>query len=178
MRYVPTNAAFLTIGGGIMVTFGGLVESFNGTHWPGIGNGLLIVLLGVLMILLPENMTAWGVLGIGLGVVSLLTASFGGFLIGFILTLLGGIYARRFKVPDVGGAPAGTMTPAGGYGAPQPWTTSTLPSGSIPGPTPGSTQTFVAAPPLAALYCPWCGRPARYIPEYSRYYCDTDRRYI
>lgn len=42
----------------------------------------------------------------------------------------------------------------------------------------------VAAQPTAAtsapqaVICPKCGKPATYIPQYQRYYCYTDKKYI
>ena len=178
MRYVLTNGAVLTIAGGLPVIVGGSFETFNGSHWAGIGNGLFIVGVGVLMILFPDNLSAWGILAIALAVASLFTAVFGGYLIGFLLTLLGGIYARRYRVPDVGGTPPGTMIPSNPYGTSARPTVGpfTAPPSPVLPPAPG--QPLVAAPPLGALFCPWCGRPARYVPEYARYYCDTERRYL
>jgi hypothetical protein len=35
-----------------------------------------------------------------------------------------------------------------------------------------------AAPPGPAPVCPTCGKPATWIPQYSRYYCYTDSKYV
>lgn len=33
-------------------------------------------------------------------------------------------------------------------------------------------------PPVAEVYCPSCGKPATYIPQYQRYYCYNCRQYL
>ena len=40
-----------------------------------------------------------------------------------------------------------------------------------------ATQPSAAATPAVVL-CPKCGKPATYIPQYQRYYCYTDKRYV
>lgn len=40
-----------------------------------------------------------------------------------------------------------------------------------------ATQPGAAATPAVVL-CPKCGKPATYIPQYQRYYCYTDKRYV
>jgi hypothetical protein len=32
--------------------------------------------------------------------------------------------------------------------------------------------------PRGTVYCPKCGNPAVYIPQYNRYYCNVDKEYI
>jgi len=40
-----------------------------------------------------------------------------------------------------------------------------------------AAQPGTAATPAVVL-CPKCGKPATYIPQYQRYYCYTDKRYV
>jgi len=47
---------------------------------------------------------------------------------------------------------------------------------------PATAQQVAAQPGAAAtpavVLCPKCGKPATYIPQYQRYYCYTDKRYV
>jgi hypothetical protein len=35
-----------------------------------------------------------------------------------------------------------------------------------------------AAPAPGVVICPTCGKPATYVPQYNRYYCYTDQKYV
>lgn len=181
MRFVPTNAAYLTIGGGFWMIIGSFAFTFDGSHWPGIAWGLGTLVLGLAMILYPDNMGVWAWFAIVLAVGSLLVA-LGGFLVGFVLALLGGMYARRYKIPDVGGPVPGTMvrvpTPAWPDSGPSP--PPSLPPPPSPSPTPSqdTVTRMVAPPPLRAIHCPTCGRLAVYVAPESRYYCEFDQTFV
>ncbi|HEV2231409.1 MAG TPA: DUF6114 domain-containing protein [Thermoplasmata archaeon] len=108
-HHVPTTAGVLTIIGGVFILLGGLVIASLGAFisflFPGLGAilvagglgvGILTLLMGVLMFVMPQNKTIWGALTIVLAVVSL-PFGLGGFIIGFILALIGGILAITYK---------------------------------------------------------------------------------
>jgi hypothetical protein len=105
----PVAAGVLTIIGGFFVLVGGVAFALlgavltlfgivSGIFLIGLLAGLLILAMGGLMLAVPSGHTVWGVLTIGLALVSILVA-FGGFLIGFLLTILGGILALRWRRP-------------------------------------------------------------------------------
>ncbi|HTT25855.1 MAG TPA: DUF6114 domain-containing protein, partial [Thermoplasmata archaeon] len=101
-HHVPTAGAVLTIIGGVFILLAGLVlavvGSFIALFFPGLAAlffiglviGILTLLMGILMLVKPEMKTAWGALTILFAIISIPTA-FGGFVIGFILALIGGI---------------------------------------------------------------------------------------
>jgi hypothetical protein len=110
-HHIPTAGGILTIIGGVFITLAGLALAvvgailgalfgFGGTwfFYIGLVVGILIVVVGVLTLVKPEMKTAWGALIIVLAIVSLPT-TFGGFVIGFILALIGGILVLTFKPP-------------------------------------------------------------------------------
>jgi len=123
-HHVPKTAAILTIVGGVFVLLGGLalaaigaIFSFllgglTGLFFIGLVIGILILVFGVLMFVKPEMKLIWGILTIIMAIVSIPFA-FGGFLIGFILSLIGGIMAITYKVrePTPMMYPPGTMAP-------------------------------------------------------------------
>lgn len=39
-------------------------------------------------------------------------------------------------------------------------------------------EAVTPRPATASQFCPTCGRPARYVPEYQQWYCDTCQRYL
>jgi ribosomal protein L37AE/L43A len=39
----------------------------------------------------------------------------------------------------------------------------------LPPPSPSTSATF---------YCPKCGRPTIYVPQYNKYYCEYDKEYV
>lgn len=105
----PVAAGVLTILGGFFIVVGGLVFAligavfailgfFSGIFLLGLLVGVLTILVGFLMLAIPSGHTVWGVLAIVLALVSIPVA-FGGFLIGFLLALVGGILAWRWKRP-------------------------------------------------------------------------------
>lgn len=107
----PTAAFVLSLIGGIFILLGGLAILaigalfaflFFGLAIAAIGGagvvvGILIILGAVLFYMHPEsNQTLWGVLIIILSIVSWIVAV-GGFFIGFLLALLGGIFILTWK---------------------------------------------------------------------------------
>lgn len=105
----PVAAAALTFIGGLFIILGGFLFALLGAlialfgylssvFLLGILVGFLALVVGALMAAVPAGHTAWGLLAIVLAVASLPLA-FGGFLIGFLLTLIGGIMAIRWKRP-------------------------------------------------------------------------------
>lgn len=101
------GAGVLTMVGGFFIFLGGLLISFLGVFFALLGVssafffvglllGLLTLVMGVLMLTVPRAHVVWGVLTIVLAFASLPFA-LGGFLIGFLLALIGGILAVRWK---------------------------------------------------------------------------------
>jgi len=99
----------LTIIGGLFILGGGLILAIVGAiirlfgFWSGffllgLLIGFLTLLVGILMIVVPSAHTLWGILAILFALVSI-PAALGGFVIGFILTLLGGILALTWRPP-------------------------------------------------------------------------------
>jgi hypothetical protein len=108
----PVGAGILTIIGGFFILLGGIVFAVIGAifavfgFWSGIFLlglllGILTILIGFLMLAVPGAHTVWGVLAIVFALVSIPVA-IGGFLVGFLLTLIGGILALTWKGPRVG----------------------------------------------------------------------------
>lgn len=103
-------AGVLTIVGGFFILFGGLVIAligffflafFHVAGWIfllGIFAGLLTLVSGLLMLLVPAGHTVWGALAIIMALVSI-PAALAGFVIGFLLALVGGILAITWKPP-------------------------------------------------------------------------------
>lgn len=107
----PVGAAVLTILGGLFIIGGGLIFAFVGALFAVLGFvsaffllgllvGVLALIVGLLMVVVPSGHTVWGILAIVLALASLPFA-LGGFVIGFLLTLVGGILALRWKRPAV-----------------------------------------------------------------------------
>jgi Family of unknown function (DUF6114) len=103
----PVAAGLLTILGGFFVLVGGFLFALIGVVFAvfgivsgifllGLLVGLLTIVMGLLMIALPSGHTLWGVVAISLAIVSIPVA-FGGFIIGFLLTLIGGILSVMWK---------------------------------------------------------------------------------
>ncbi len=122
----PLVAAVLTIVGGVFIALGGLVLAVFGTvlavllgihsgwFFLGLAIGLVTILLGALMLVLPPARTPLGIVTIVLAVLSVPFA-FGGFVVGFLLAVAGGTLAIAGKASGhVGGAPPS--------GAAPPWT--------------------------------------------------------
>jgi hypothetical protein len=112
-REKPTAAMVLSLIGGIFILLGGLTGVWLGSVISaltfGLGGGTITILgaigviIGILTILFavmltmhPENHTMYGALIVVFSIISWITA-FGGFFIGFLLALIGGILALTFK---------------------------------------------------------------------------------
>ncbi len=120
----PTLAGLITIVGGFFILVGGLFLALFGIvlvdlHVPGgrlffIGaiDGLVTILVGALIVALPPAKTALGIAAIVLAFVSLPFA-LGGFLIGFLLTVVGGGLAIAWRpfVLVAGPPPGGPQPP-------------------------------------------------------------------
>ncbi len=93
---------FILIGGTIVALIGGIVSAFlgffSGLWLIGLLVGALTCLVGLLMVAIPSAHGVWGVLAILFALVSLPFA-LGGFLLGFLLTIVGGILALRWRPP-------------------------------------------------------------------------------
>jgi len=105
----PIAAGVLTLLGGFFILLGGVVFALIGAVFAvfgfvsgifllGLIVGLVTLLVGVLMLAVPSGHTAWGAIAVVLAIVSLPVA-LGGFLIGFLLTLIGGLLAFAWKRP-------------------------------------------------------------------------------
>jgi hypothetical protein len=99
----------LTVIGGLFILGGGLIFAIVGAvlalfgFWSGlfllgIVVGFLTLIVGVLMIVVPSAHSLWGILAIVFALVSIPVA-IGGFVIGFLLTFIGGILALTWKPP-------------------------------------------------------------------------------
>lgn len=128
----PTAGAVLAIIGGVFILLGGLAELALGAYLSsisfGIGAGvlrlfgalgallgILVLVFGVLVYSNPANHVVYGVLIIVFSIVSL-TSFAGGFFIGFLLALIGGILTLVWKptppqVYYVGAPPVQRMCP-------------------------------------------------------------------
>ncbi|HZY91755.1 MAG TPA: DUF6114 domain-containing protein [Thermoplasmata archaeon] len=124
---VPTAGAVLSLVGGIFILLGGLVLAFIGAIFSfllgayagilfiGLVLGILIIVMSILMFVMPRMKVAWGALVIVLAIVSLPFTIFGGFVLGFILCLVGGILAIVYKAPaPMMGSPMMAPPPMGG----------------------------------------------------------------
>ena len=100
----------LTIVGGLFILGGGLVFAlvgailslygvWSGLFLIGVLVGLLTLIVGVLMIAVPSAHSLWGILALLFAFVSIPFALVGGFVIGFLLTLIGGILALTWRPP-------------------------------------------------------------------------------
>ncbi len=105
----PVAAGVLTIVGGFFIILGGLVFALLGAFFALLGFvsgvfllgllvGFLTIIVGLLMVAVPSGHTVWGTLAVLLALVSIPVA-FGGLFVGFVLTLIGGLLALRWKRP-------------------------------------------------------------------------------
>jgi hypothetical protein len=161
----PTAAMVLSLIGGLFVIFGGaalafagsLIGSFNLTGAAsasqtvlalgivGVIMGLIMVVGGFMLYSKPTTAKMWGVIVLVLSIISWVTA-LGGFFIGFLLGLIGGILALTFKP---------TMAPGA---MPPPMMSSSMPMGSAPMGSMGMTcKNCGASIPAGASRCPSCG---------------------
>ncbi len=105
----PTAAFVLSLLGGIFILGGGLLLAFFGgiatlaiggvgavIGSAGIATGIIVIIGSALMYSSPRSTTAWGIVILVLSIISWVTA-LGGFVIGFLLALIGGILAITFK---------------------------------------------------------------------------------
>jgi len=161
----PTAAMVLSLIGGLFVIFGGaalafagsIIGSFNVTGAASASNtvlalGVVGVIMGIIMVVggfmmysKPTSAKMWGVIVLILSIISWVTA-IGGFFIGFLLGLIGGILALTFKP---------SMTPGA---MPPPMMSSSTPMGSAPMGSMGMTcKNCGASIPAGATRCPSCG---------------------
>jgi hypothetical protein len=85
---------FVLLGGIVMAAIGAFISLFgieSRLFYVGIGIGLLILVFSVLLWAVPRLHLLWGVALIVLAFLSIPFAILGGFVIGFLLTLVGGI---------------------------------------------------------------------------------------
>jgi Family of unknown function (DUF6114) len=130
MAMKPTTAFVLSLVGGIFVLLGGLVGIFLGAIFGGIFSiipslgrtvgmlglaiggfgafcGIMMIAGGFLMYMMPQRHAMWGAIVTVFSILSWVGA-FGGFVIGFLLGLVGGILGIAWKS---GGVPVNvTMT--------------------------------------------------------------------
>jgi len=102
----------LTIVGGFFILAGGLFFALVGVVFAlfglvsgifllGLLVGLLTLVMGLLMMAVPSGHTLWGIVAVILALVSIPVA-LGGFILGFLLALIGGVLAIRWKRPVEG----------------------------------------------------------------------------
>ncbi len=107
---IPLTAAILAIVGSVFVLIGGLVEAalgaFISLFLPGYGSAIIggafgvgagCLIMSILLFVAPAQKLIWGILLIVFAILSLVFDLFGGFIIGFILVLIGGIMAITYK---------------------------------------------------------------------------------
>ena len=178
----PSTAYLLSLIGGIFIVLDGLLvvvaglflSSFIGSAVPGasavvtavIGFGILAIVLGLLIVVWvfhlktsPASARRSGILIIVFSLISFLGG--GGFYIGSILALIGGIISVTWRPPMASPpayGPPGYGTSVGPSGAPLPWG----PPASPPI-RPGVPQRFCSScgsPNVAgAQFCAKCGAP-------------------
>ena len=131
-------------------TAGGIVSAIGAI---GVIFGLIIIIGGVMMYQKPQSHTMWGVIVLILSLISIITG--GGFIIGLILGLIGGILALVFK-PSLGptampGQPMGSM-PMGSMGS-----MGSMGTGAATGQMGMTCKNCGASIPAGAARCPSCG---------------------
>jgi hypothetical protein len=75
----------------------------------------------------------------------------------------------QMGAPPPGGQPMYAAPPA--YGAPPPQAAPAAPMAAPGAPMP-------PPPASTAPFCPTCGQPGTFVPQYNRYYCYTDKQYL
>jgi hypothetical protein len=171
----PVAAFVLTLIGGILILLDGLyvaaiaafIGSVVGAFFPGLG--LLIIALGVIALLFgliilvgaiqmhshPQSAKTWGIIVLILALISFVGG--GGFYLGAILAIVGGILAIVWHPPMPAPSGMGMGTPMAGGTAPQ-WNApppAAAPSGG--GKVCASCGSPIAA---GAQFCPKCGAPS------------------
>ncbi len=119
----PTAAFVLSLIGGIFVLLVGIFEAVVGAYFLaflgavgavvlflGVVWGLLMIVGAVMMYVKPEQHTVWGIIVVVFSIVSWYP-TLGGFFIGFILGLIGGILGLTFK-PSAHATQSGTAPPS------------------------------------------------------------------
>jgi uncharacterized protein DUF6114 len=111
------GGAFITLGGLVLAVFGTVLAQVFGfgsaVFLIGLVIGLLTVGVGILLWLLPRAKTALGVAAILFAALSIPFA-FGGFVVGFLLTLIGGtmaVVARPMPRVSATAVPPGAAPP-------------------------------------------------------------------
>jgi len=175
----PSTAYWLSMIGGVLVLLSGIsailegifLTSFLESILPGIsavviGEGIAGVLFGVVIIYAasrlrntPASARTWGIAIIVFAVLSIFGG--GGFLLGFILALIGGILAATWHppvMPQSGYGQPGYGAPMNPSAAASPWAPP-----AAPPLRPGSAQRYCSScgsPNLAAAqFCAKCGAP-------------------
>jgi hypothetical protein len=106
----PVAAGVLTIVGGFFILAGGLAFAVafaifavlgfvSGFFLLGLLVGALTILVGILMIVFPSGHSFFGIVAVALALTSILVA-LGGFIVGFLCALIGGILALRWTRQD------------------------------------------------------------------------------
>ena len=148
MEQKPTAAFVLSLVAGVFILLGGLVLAAIGSliaiFFPAIGGvvialamvfGTLVLLGAILLYLRPQEHVIWGLVIVIFSILSLFPA-LGGFIIGMILGIVGGIMAISWKPEGAPGMaptfPAPSPQPA--YGQPNAW-------GAMNAPAPSHTAT-------------------------------------
>lgn len=128
-RNVPVAGGVLSLIGAIFILLGGIamavlgailsvfLPSLAGLFAIGLVIGVIALIVSILIFVMPHMKTAWGALMIVLAVVSLPFNILGGFVIGFILALIGGILTLVWKPPMVAPMGAPMAPPMGAPGA-------------------------------------------------------------
>ncbi|MGI0071598.1 MAG: hypothetical protein ACRECT_05985 [Thermoplasmata archaeon] len=182
-------AYLLTLIGALLIILGGIVEIaffglVGGLFVLLIGFGIVTLVFGLLLLIFalrlkrnPAQTQSTAILIIIFSVISFLGDAV---YIGSILALLGGILALLWK-------PSGAVSawaPAPGYGTPSAYAAPppTAYSPAAPPPVAPAPAVAPSPPPPPALprapFCPTCGKPGTYIPQYGRFYCYDDQQYL
>lgn len=108
-RSAPLLAIAFTFIGGFFVFLGGLLMAALALGLSLLGHptgdllylglllGALLWVMAILMWLVPTAHVAWGAMAILLAILSLPLAAIGGFLLGFLFSVIGGILAIRYR---------------------------------------------------------------------------------
>ena len=164
----PSTAYILSLIAGILILLGGLAEAaeaaFVGSALLGLfpGIAILLIVLGVIALIFglvvlygalqlkshPQSARGWGILILIFSLISFIGG--GGFFIGAILGIIGGILAMVWSPP----------APAPGYGQPYGQPMQGQPMAAAP-PAWGQPSVTSAPPPGAAAqkFCAHCGAP-------------------
>lgn len=118
--FVLLTAVLLLVAESIVGGFGFLFPGLVALTYVGLLMGLLMIVVAVIATLKPDLKVAWGALIIVFSIVSI-PAALGGFFLGFILGLIGGILIL-VKKPEPTMQPYPTPMPMGTPAAPAPAT--------------------------------------------------------